>query len=86
MKETIKMLVKNAVPVESLKKVNNSPNPIIVKIALSIKRLLKIPCKANFTGEPAIVIRRTSLAHPYTQYIPNMMVSKMRPVARLLVM
>jgi len=85
-KETIKILVKKAVAVESLKKVNNSPNPMIVNIALSIKILPKIPCKAGVTGELVPVTRRTSLAHPYTQYIPNIMVSKMKPVARLLVM
>jgi len=63
-KETIKMLVKKAVAVESLKKENSSPNPMIVKIALSIKILPKIPCSDVTTGKLRFVTRRTSLAHP----------------------
>ena len=66
-----------------LKWTNSKPNPITVKIAVMIKRLLNIVSVEKLTGLDVDEITWYSLAHPYTQTTPAIKSKIMMPITLL---
>ena len=66
-----------------LKWTKSKPNPITVKIAVMIKRLLNIVSVEKLTGLDVDEITWYSLAHPYTQTTPAIISKIMMPITLL---